>query len=82
MQVELQTDASKIVLYDCTPSPIRTLGPGQRHDFLIKVVLSFVSYRFTHGCTYVLKMGNSSNYCSSTVLPCLHGRHWVVACES
>ena len=35
--MELQTDASKAVLYDNTPSPLPMLAPGQRHDFLIKV---------------------------------------------
>ena len=36
IKAELATERQKISLYDNTQQPLRVLGPGQRHDFILK----------------------------------------------
>lgn len=36
VKVELQTSRQKVVLYDNTTSPLPSLGPGSRHDFIVQ----------------------------------------------
>ena len=34
-QAELQTDRQKVVLFDSSATPILSLSPGARHDFIV-----------------------------------------------
>ena len=36
IKAELATERQKISLYDNTQQPLRVLGPGQRHDFILR----------------------------------------------
>lgn len=36
IKAELATERQKISLYDNTQQPLRLLGPGQRHDFILR----------------------------------------------